>query len=94
MTDLKNDSASRWAAAAQLADGVTDDRYQKRRTRILLQVGALIVGSWIVGVVTSEAPTSSPQTCEAATCRVWTFSAGQVPGGGVAVFPSVGGFRH
>ena len=51
MTDPKNDSTSRWAAAAQLAEGVTDDGYQKRRTRIILQVSALIVGSWIVGVV-------------------------------------------
>lgn len=51
MTTTQNDAAARWAAAAKLADGVTDDGLHKRRARVLLQVVALIVGSWIVGVV-------------------------------------------
>ncbi|RPE78093.1 MULTISPECIES: hypothetical protein [unclassified Frondihabitans] len=51
MTDLKNDSAARWAAAAQLAEGVTDDGFHKRRARILLQIGVLIAASWVTGFV-------------------------------------------
>lgn len=51
MTDLNNDSDARWAAAAQLAEGITDDGFHKRRSRILLQIGALIAASWITGFV-------------------------------------------
>jgi hypothetical protein len=51
VTTTDDDAAARWAAAADLADGVTDDGLQKRRARILIQIGALAVGSWITGLV-------------------------------------------
>lgn len=51
MTEPQHDSAVRWAAASQIADGVTDDGFHKRRARILLQIVAIVIGSWIVGFV-------------------------------------------
>lgn len=51
MTDTIEQVEARWAAAAKLADGVPDDDFHKRRTRILIRLAALLIGSWIVGVV-------------------------------------------
>ncbi|MDT0233536.1 hypothetical protein [Curtobacterium sp. BRB10] len=43
--------AERWAAAARLADGQSDDGLRRRRTRVFVWVGALVLVSWAVGVV-------------------------------------------
>lgn len=43
--------AERWAAAARLADGQSDDGLRRRRTRVFVWVGALVLASWAVGVV-------------------------------------------
>ncbi|BDZ49714.1 hypothetical protein GCM10025867_19550 [Frondihabitans sucicola] len=51
MTDLKRYSDARWAAAAQLAEGVSDDGFPKRRARILLRIVILMAASWITGFV-------------------------------------------
>jgi len=42
---------ARWAAAAQLAQGITDEGFHKRRARILLWIGVVIAASWITGFV-------------------------------------------
>lgn len=51
MTDPTNDSASRWAAASKLADGVLDDGFQKRRNRILIRLAVLVAAAWLAGIV-------------------------------------------
>jgi hypothetical protein len=51
MTDTTEQVEARWAAAAKLADGVTDENFHKRRTRVLIRLAALLIGTWIVGVV-------------------------------------------
>jgi hypothetical protein len=43
--------AERWAAAARLADGQSDDGLRRRRTRVFVWVGALVLVSWAIGVV-------------------------------------------
>lgn len=43
--------AERWAAAARLADGQSDDGLRRRRTRVFVWLGALVLVSWAVGVV-------------------------------------------
>jgi len=43
--------AERWAAAARLADGQSDDGLRRRRTRVFVWAGALVLVSWAVGVV-------------------------------------------
>lgn len=44
-------AAARWAAAADLAAGVVDDRLRRRRTRALVLIAALVVLGWVLGVV-------------------------------------------
>lgn len=50
-TDPEPAEAERWAAAARLADGQSDDGLLRRRTRVFVWVGALVLVSWAVGVV-------------------------------------------
>lgn len=50
-TDNEPAGAERWAAAARLADGQRDDGLLRRRTRVFVWVGALVLVSWAVGVV-------------------------------------------
>ncbi|MBF4590417.1 hypothetical protein [Curtobacterium sp. VKM Ac-1395] len=40
----------RWTAAARLAEGLTDDGTLRRRTRVLVWVGTLVLLSWAAGV--------------------------------------------
>lgn len=51
MSDASDEAEQRWAAAAKLAAGVTDDGFRKRRRRTFTWVAALIVGSWVIGFV-------------------------------------------
>jgi hypothetical protein len=45
-------SDSRWAAALDIARGMPDENaVRKKRTRVLLWIAALLVASWILGVV-------------------------------------------
>lgn len=50
-TDPEPAEAERWAAAARLADGQSDDGLLRRRTRVFVWVGALVLVSWAAGVV-------------------------------------------
>jgi hypothetical protein len=43
-------NSERWTAAARLADGLTDDGALRRRTRVLILVGTLVLVSWAAGV--------------------------------------------
>ncbi|ROP60568.1 hypothetical protein [Curtobacterium sp. PhB115] len=53
MTTADNEpaGAERWAAAARLAAGQSDDSLLRRRTRVFVWAGALVLISWAVGVV-------------------------------------------
>ena len=42
--------SERWTAAARLAEGLTDDGTLRRRTRVLIWVGTLVLVSWAAGV--------------------------------------------
>jgi hypothetical protein len=51
MTDANGAAEARWAAAANLADGVMDEGVPKRRRRVFIWVTTLITGSWLVGFI-------------------------------------------
>lgn len=51
MSDAADEAEERWAAAAKLAAGLTDDGLRKRRRRTFSWLAALIVGSWVIGCV-------------------------------------------
>ncbi|WP_155865137.1 hypothetical protein [Gryllotalpicola ginsengisoli] len=66
--ETDSEADRRWAAAAQLAAGVNDDRLRGRRVRVLLWVGLLVIASWVAGFVLAlvlPAAASTPSTGEA-----------------------------
>jgi hypothetical protein len=50
MTDPLPDSAARWAAAENLAHGITDEGLPRRRSRVIVRIAVLIAISWLAGV--------------------------------------------
>ncbi|MEY9952329.1 hypothetical protein [Leifsonia sp. EB34] len=49
MTETADSAEVRWRAADRLAEGATDDRMGRRRSRLLTWVVGLLVVSWLIG---------------------------------------------